>query len=967
MTTTEEWQRRVGLVRYNPSAIQRVALGMLEETSGGQYDVVDPNNPFVFLLEASAVNSAAAMQENAANTRKQYSSMALTEEELYLHMSDADYAGRFASPSRTSISFLFEKNELIRRAVETGVGDIRKLTIPRHTEIMVAGVPFTMQYPIDIRLMAHGGFQIVYDADKTSPLETLTTNIVDWTQVNINGYEFIRINVPMAQFKITPHYVSVSKAAGVNSSFSFEDQFYYARVFYSTASGVWKEMRTTHTDQVFDPNKPTALLRVFQGKLNVTLPQVYQTTGLVTTDLRVDIYTTKGPLAMQLDNYQANAFKATWTDLEKDDGGKYVAPLTVFTTMLLFSDQTVSGGANALTFAELRERVMTNATGVPDLPITNVQLTARLRDLNFDLVKDVDNVTNRQFMATRTLPKPEDNSVVAGAGCTVQTLTASMTELGPLTTTRDNGNRLTILPSTLYQSINGLLRIVPEASVQTLLALPVDVRARRVNEENYLYTPFHYVLDKNNDRFELRAYYLDRPTVEAKSYVQENDTTGIAVATDQYAIERVAEGFKLTLVTKSSEAWKSLTDDNAFCQLSFRPTGEKDRAYLTGTLVGTLEDERVYEFVLATNYDVDANNDILLTSFKMYDNAVNEHPTPLITDFDVIYATADLTVEGLKRSEIDLALGRADLPETVVGISRERLNIRLGDALTNLWRSSRSVVSSLDYERYTADVPALYEETIYERDSLGNIVFTINPDDSVTYNVLHAIGDPVLDGLGQPVMKFRVGDIKLDPDGVPIVKNTRTMQRQLDLFLIDGVYWFATETQAMNYRASLPETVVGWVNGELAQVSKYLLEQTNMYFYPKATLGQISAIIGEDQQTTLTAAQSFEVTYYLRGVAYRDAALRAALTRNAVETINEALQEPTVTMSDIVTRLTERSGNDAIGIEIRGLGGSQNLATISLEDDSARLSIKKIAVALADGTIGVQDDVSVAFIQHTPN
>ncbi len=969
MTITEQWLRQIALVRMNPAAIQRLALTKLEELSKGQYDVVDPNNPFLFLLEASAVNAAAGMMENEANTRKLYPSMALTEEELYLHMSDADYAGRFASPARTRISFLFEKEELFSRVVPTGIGDIKKLTIPRHTEVTVAGVPFTMQYPIDIRLMAHGGLQIVFDVEKTSPLETLTTNIVDWRMVTINGFDFVRLDVPMSQFKINSHPMPISMAgSGVSSTFPFDDQFYYARVFYAQADGTWKEMRTTHTDQVFDPLKPTALLRVYQGKLNVTLPQVYLTTGLVTTEMRVDIYTTKGPLEMMLDSYQANAFLARWVDLENDDNGRYTAPLTNFASMAIFSDQAVTGGTNGLTFEQLRERVMVNALGVPDLPITNVQLTTRLADLGYDLVKDVDNVTNRQFLATRALPQPSDRSVVAGAGCTVQTLTASMVELAQYKTVKDNGNRITLLPTTLFQSTNGILSIVPDNNVAQLLALPVDIRARRISAENYLYTPFHYVLDMNDDQFALRAYYLDNPTIEAKSYVAENDTTGIAVATGEYAIERVEAGYKITVITQSSEAWKALDDDQVFCQLSFRPSNEKDRAFLTGTFVGTVDGERVYEFILGTDFDLNAQHDLLLTTFKMYNNPPSSLATPLLSEFDVIYAVSDLEVEGLKSSSIDLALGYADLPENTVGVSQERLTVRLGDVLDNLWRSSRSVVSSLDYERYTANVPALYEQTIYERDPVtGAIVFTIDANGNITYNVLHKEGDPILDENGNPVYKHQIGDVKLDPDGNPIVKNSRTLLRQMDLFLVDGMYWFATEAQAVDYRNSIPKTVVDWVNGDIARVSQYLLEQTNLYFYPKSTLGQVPAIILEDQRITLPAAQSFEVTFYVRGMVYRDAALRAALSRMAVETIHEALQQSTVTMSDITSRLTTRAGQDAIGVSVRGLGGTLDLAAVSLEDDSARLSIKKVAVPRADGTLGVEDDVAVQFIQHTSN
>ena len=58
--------------RYNPSGIQRVMLDYLNEITAGEVNVVDPTNPFVFLMESSAVNTSLAITENLINLRKQY-------------------------------------------------------------------------------------------------------------------------------------------------------------------------------------------------------------------------------------------------------------------------------------------------------------------------------------------------------------------------------------------------------------------------------------------------------------------------------------------------------------------------------------------------------------------------------------------------------------------------------------------------------------------------------------------------------------------------------------------------------------------------------------------------------------------------------------------------------------------------------------------------------------------------------
>jgi len=118
--------------RFNPAGIQKSAINMLREVSGGKIDIVDPTNPVVFCLEASAINTAAFMVENQTLNRKQYPAAAQTTEELYAHMSDKDYADRFAVPSTARIFFLISQDELLNKLVaEPGNTGIRKLALPR--------------------------------------------------------------------------------------------------------------------------------------------------------------------------------------------------------------------------------------------------------------------------------------------------------------------------------------------------------------------------------------------------------------------------------------------------------------------------------------------------------------------------------------------------------------------------------------------------------------------------------------------------------------------------------------------------------------------------------------------------------------------------------------------------------------------------------------------------------------------
>ncbi len=951
----------------NPYAIQRESLRQLEAKVNGDRAVVDPTSPFVHLMETSAVNSAAAVIKCATGLRKIFPRMAVTDEEIYNHMSDADFVGRFATPALGNFRLLLSRDEVMARAVDTGAGGVRKLTIPRNTSFEVAGYRFTMHYPIDIRIMAHGGLQIVFDTETTTPLETLTSNSVDWGVLNLDGDSYIRLDIPAYQFVVERTIAKLNQMTTFRQSITLKDDFYHARV-YRAVGTEWEEIITTHSDQVFDPYKPTALLKLMGRVLTVEIPTVYLTQGMVDTELRIDVYTTKGAIDVPLTGYMPNSYVIRWEDLAASGDTPWTAPMKVFSRLAIFANVDVRGGAGQISTPALRERMITSALGAPDMPITNAQLTDRLQRRGYSMVTDIDQVTNRQFLATRLLPTPTDGTLVSGSGSTMQTLQATMEELVEHSyCVTDNGARITLLPSALYTYVDGLISVVPETMVNTLNALPVDVRARRINEGRYLYSPFHYVLDINDDRFALRPYYLDNPSIESKSFVAENPTTGIGVTVGDYQIERVDGGYMLVIITESGDAWKALPDADAYCQVGYIPSGEIDLAYQNGVLAGKTDlNERIYTFFLGTNFDLDANHNLLINTFQMYDNGPRPHGTALSSPFQVFFAGDNLAVAGLTRSEIDDDIGSQMLPATVYGLVQETLNIKLGVALTGLWASARSVVASEDYARYTADVPWLYEKTVFKRDPVGGgILIERDPvTHGLTYVVLHNAGDPVLDDQGQPMIRYQAGDVMVDAEGKPIAISSRKMQRQADLYMFDGVFWFATDESAITYRNLLARTVVDWIQTDIATIQGKLFEKSSLYFYSQCTLGMVKVIVGEERTLYLDAAQGFKVEFSVSAQVFRDGELRATLEEMAIKVIDDELKKPVVTTNNMVSMITEQAGSDIIAVKLTGLGGVAAHPVITMVDDASRLSIRRKAVDRADGTITVRDDVEISFIQH---
>jgi hypothetical protein len=963
---TQSLINQIDNFRNNPSAMQRVILQAIDDASDGTLDIVDPSNPFVFLIESMACVGAALFTRYATTSYRQYPSLAQTQDDLYCWMSDMDYAGRFAIPTTADFQIWLSVEELTARAVATGNNGVKQLSIPRDTTITVAGFDFTMQYPINILVMPQGGFQITYDSTLPSPLQTLTTNVVPYMTQTIEGIQFLIMTVEgVNQMSVSSQTGNISLATGFTKAYPYTDDYYFTRVYQSTTAGGWSEIATSYSSQVFDPTTPTALLTVNgDNTVTVTVPQIYLTNQTISGELRIDIFTTQGPVVLQLGNYTTDQFSATWQDFDNTDNGLYSAPLNNFQSKGINSTSSINGGSGPMTLATLRSNVINNTMGVINLPITNVDIGAYATDLGYSLVTDVDVITNRQFLATRGIAPPTDGSLVTGAGIAMNTLQTTIASIAGLASVVNNGARVTILPSTLYQSVNGVLSIITQAQIDGINALDVDTKVTDINNGSYLYTPFHYVLDTTGTTFAARGYYLDNPEVTLKTYIAENATTDLTVATNTYQIVRTATGYQLQVVVTSSAAFVGLPDNEVFAQLAFIPVGETDYAYLNGTLQPTLlNGQRVWTFDITTNYDVDNLNNIVLTSFSMFNDGPRDHSAPLSCTFQLIYGSINYSVQGQTTSVIDSIVGTQLLGTDPVGVTQEEYVLELGTALTGLWTATRSMATQEVYATHTANVPLLYPENVYLTDPVTQVPVFEMVDGVPQFTILYSAGSPVLDNYGKPVFSNLIGDPILDNTQQPVAILQREISREIDMLLIDGVYWWATNTAALAYKATIAETIVGWLVSDIANMQAKAIENTVVFYYPKSTVGMINVTTQDGVTTAIDSEQTFNVIYYVTKSAFGNSSFTTALEASTKTIIAGQLTGSVVTLDNIQAALRANvSTDDVTSIAVSGLGGSLNLAAVKMQDDSQCLTIGKQLVALADGSLTVQDSINVTFI-----
>ena len=954
-------KENIALYPTDPTRIIRDILRQASEASSGVANFVDPTNPAVHLLEAACVLHAGFIDENRALVRAQYPQLALTEADVYNHASPSDFLDRFAQPADAYFSVLVNKNDLLTKMVDCPSINGKRVTIARNTEVTIGTTTFALQYPINIDQLEHGDIQISYDASTVSPLQTLDNNILYYvTKTDQKDYqEWLYFQILMTQFTVVSNEFTVTASQNFSKTLTLSDSFYYARVFMKTGSATsWTELVTTHSQMVYDLSVPTATLKVADGTLTVSVPQIYITQAMVSGSLRVDVYLTKGAIDLSLDNFSVDAFQVSYRTIDKNDSSVYTAAMKNINARF-YTTGTVTGGTAQMSISDFRNLIVNNATGQRLVPITPSQIAETLSLSGYEITKNVDYITDRIFLASRPLPAPSNlkNLLTAGSA-TMATLSAS---IGALSSTgiyqvAVNTDQITLKPESVYRISNGIVQVLTNAELASIQSLSPQDRASYVNSDNLYYSPFHYVLDMSGDEFQSRPYYLNKPQAKNIRFISYNETTGYTINAQTYAITKNANGYTFSVTTKANAAFAALPDSEVFAQLSFIPPNDSARCFIRASSI-TLDSNgnRVFSFSLLTNYQIDSLHRILFLALRANATDVISAYCALDATFDIVYGTNAVRSSIWVSSDTDNYLNTSIENPGAYAVTRESVNLVFGNALTTLWSRSRSVVNATNYSTYTSPVYQTYSEDVYSGDRVSVV------GGSVVYATpVHRAGDTVLDSVtGQPVVLHAVGDPILDENGDPIAL-PRAIDRLIDILMIEASYLFATDASSVSYRQTIPDTLNTWVSSDLVDISKQLLEKTRVFFYPKKTAGLVSVSVQDGSVVQIQASQSFSVVLSVSKTVAQDTTLKEALTAITITTIADYLSRSTVTISEITSALRVKYAGDVVGVRITPIAGVYE--TVTVVNNHERLGVRKNLEALADQTLAVVEDIDVQFI-----
>lgn len=987
------------LNRYsnNPARVIPAVFNDIEATFEQGFGTLNGSgNPFAYAVDLIVGTNFNFITRLGDTEAKNYEVHARNIADLAKVMSDEDWYGVFADPSGTTIRFIISEEALDRYSVRYDAVDgtldnsYRKLVIPAETRIMIADIPYLLENPVEIRVMDHGGYQVVYDADRQSAFKPLVSNTPDVDYMSIDRRQYLAIHLPIRQLLITefPNRVS-NEVTGFRETIQFADSLYAIRAFMTPeGSNERQEMTVVYNNDIFDPSFPTLTIDlqdtngttdIGTGSFTASLPSVYSQNGLGIGRISILVYTTKGAYYRDLTTLKAQYHTAEYYNYNNDKGklNEYEAPFrTIGDAVIIDSIAPITGGRNSLTFPELKSRQIYGYRRRL-IPVSNSDLSEWLLSNGYSSVKAIDQVTSRLYRVTKNLPLQDnklyqDDSVSrfnSSMGTHVGSILTSLEEMIGSGWGIDNGRRVTLPARSAFDITQQTPYIIPKMDYNRLMGLSNQGKIDAMNNKTFCYNPFAYVIDTTQSRASCRVYRLNSPDIKYQTFRFENVNLGVQVGVGAINIKSTPTTYEIEIETKSSDSYKEIDDDLVGIQLSLTPTGTASAATMRAVYQGrTEEGERRYKFTIPTRYDVDSNNQVDLGGFNQFGRPQDKTYVDLSTVANFIFTYSGNNLQ--LRSESDKKIDQSLFNQITISMIETDYSLEFGRQLKSLYTRIRPVTGPAMYQKYETDVPAVYAETVYEYETVivGGKPMEQLKIDPVTGLpiIIHKKGEQLLTPEGKPVWKFLKGNTVYDAEGNPVLLEPRKMLYYWDFIGFDFNYMLSQDDYDIIYMDRVDDFFVDEVIAQLDEFNRITLDETKLVFKPRSTMGFTRCIINEAVERMLKTDLSFSVTYTLTREGLRNQNLKDNLGTSTHRLINNELLDSTVSLSEIIQSLKDNGGNDVLDVQVKAVSGTTSIEIVTNVDNTNGFSVRKVLEQTADRFLTIKEDIDIQFKRHMP-
>lgn len=940
--------KNLSLYKYHPNGILNVSLNRLTDMLDGKVEITDPSNPFTYLLETSCLNTAFAIQEYTLLTRKLYPRLANNEEDLYLHMSDKDYLGRFSEPATANVLFNILFNDFKNKAHYDPIQKEYVLKLPRHLKLTVDKYIFTLMSAIIIRLTENGVIDIKFENQDFNNIFPVETNYINFNNYKVNHEEtYLNFELKLPEVDIESIEIPIEKSKLFKNIITYNPsrKFYYFRAFY-LKEGIWKEMTVTHTDQVYDIYEPTCIVKVLNesNQVEYYIPPVYINTDAIGTKVKFLVYTTNGSININFNDYNISDFSTEYNSIFPEiELDQYTQPLQLISKVIYIKDEVIDGN-NGVNFIDLKRNVIENSIGDRKLPITNKQLEFDSLQNNFKLIKDVDVLNKRVFLLECELPNATTRYPISKFNLDIIEYKTKVDDLivGKNNIKRVN-DRITLLPeNTIFKLTSDGLYLLDEIEYNQLVSLSGLDLTTEVNNNKYVSLFYHYVLDTSNNETKLRAYDISNPIIKQINFKEFNPTARVGINTTTTNLYKTTNGFTLDILCNLKLYNDSINEHNVKPYIVYRDN-EDSKFFLEGRLYTTTNNNPIYRFELDSDYFIDSDNRIHISNFKDVNNSIANISLGLDSKLELIYVS-DIIPINYESSSLDEYIYNSYLTIGRCVVTLEELKVKFGDWLDRLYSQVHTSTSVIDYEVWNEDVPLRYKQNVYDDNN----------------EILHMVNEIVYNDEGDIVYEYRIGDIKLDDNGDPIKTDNSDLDRYLNLLFIDYKSTISNKTIIKNYREYLKRYITEKVVENATKIQKQLLDNSEAFVVVPKNLSSIR-VKTPIRYTYIESTQSFRVNIYVNERVYTDIETRDSIVYTVISEIDDYLyRNNLLSKTELLNILYEKLKEFVNSLSIEKFT-ELNEEYIEILDSNARISLEKVLVAESDG-YNIQDNVIVNFL-----
>ena len=935
---------------YDPASTQQYVLDKLENYYGGKINIVDPSNPFIFLLEANAMINSSTLQEFNTNIRKLYPIMATKKEDLYHHLVTSDLSNIFAVPGSATFGFYINIEKL---KLNGNVNDdYYQTVIPKHTVINVNDVDFTLMNDIEIKYYKTDQYYIKIIGNEND-LAIEDTNLIPGNIINnTDGSNWLYFELELKQLKIIKYEDLIVPSQPFYKKYPLEDKYVYIEAYsYNNITNDYSKLDITYSQFYYNPNNPTLYVIVGDNEIITEIPGIYLINNTISKKVLTNIYTTKGQIDMNLEKLDINDFNINYSKVDKIGN---ISSIPIFVKALT----NTYGGRDEIDFQTLKEMVIQHTTGNNDLPITYPEIKNKINQLGLNINYTNDNIVNRKY----TVYKDFDN-----LGYNVNGLIDIYSKKYPIQPLNiDNyyiknyENSIIVNPFSVfeYNPDDDSLRILNKTEISELENRAINADITGINNKKYVYNIYKYIID-TKDVISTRAYDINTVLkIDNIKNIEINNDISSSNFISNRTIYREQDDYyiKFNLINLDNLDGLDLTDLKI--QIGLLDSNKTSYFYYEGNIIK--DETGIYGLVkITTDGYIDNDDNIVITNPL---NNIIKTKIPINTETIMVIYTNNQIADIKPYGNINTYLYNSN---NKIGLYKEEFNINLATRLEYLYTNTIMTYTPRKYKTYIEDVYLTYTEDVYKTDEYGIVLEPIDIDEDGTPDdfqpvILHKKGDLVLDSGGNPILLHKAGDLMLDENNNPIIDKVYGIMYTTDLVLLDYEFKLSNKIDYINYRQAIYKELTNLSTTVLENINKKLLDNTTILYKPKDNLNKVKLLVNNIVKTTPLLISPMVTIYSSEYVTNNNAILE--IEKIVKLELQQGLRSSS-RLSDISDSILSKLGDTFLSVTISNTDTLGNIGYKKYTEDSSRLIIKKNLRVDEINNIYVDLDVKINIVK----